>query len=65
MDTLKAGDGDVLYMTDSRWWLGGLRSYHVKSKTKAIDAKTVAMATVTFNEAYLLNGKTVDVEKII
>ena len=31
MDTLAAEPGDLLYVADSRWWLGGLRSVHVKA----------------------------------
>ncbi|MCB0377237.1 MAG: sodium:solute symporter family protein [Bdellovibrionales bacterium] len=66
MTTLKARDGDLLYMTDSRWWLGGLRSYHVKVKTnKALGDKDIAMSTPTFEEAYFLPGKAVTLEKII
>ena len=30
MDLLKAEEGDLVYMADSRWYLGGLRSEHVK-----------------------------------
>lgn len=25
---LDAGEGDLVYVSDSRWWLGGLRSQH-------------------------------------
>ena len=27
-DSLNAEAGDLLYVTDTRWWLGGLRSSH-------------------------------------
>ena len=65
MDTLSAGDGDVLYMTDSRWWLGGLRSYHVKAKVNnKLKDNQVTMSEKTFVEAYLLKGKPLTIEKI-
>jgi SSS family solute:Na+ symporter len=28
MKTMKANSGDLVYMQDARWWLGGLRSVH-------------------------------------
>ena len=31
MDTLAAEPGDLLYVCDKRWWLGGLRSFHTKA----------------------------------
>ncbi len=66
MEIMKAKDGDIIYMSDSRWWLGGLRSHHVKVKAKESLAKTeVAMSTATFNEAYLLEGKQLITEKMI
>ena len=66
MKTLAAKDGDVVYMSDARWWLGGLRSYHVKAKTKSsLSNSEIAMSTPTFEEAYLLDGKPLIVEKII
>jgi SSS family solute:Na+ symporter len=29
-DSLRAGVGDIVYLSDARWWLGGLRSVHAK-----------------------------------
>ncbi len=66
MEKLKAKDGDIIYMSDSRWWLGGLRSFHVKAKTNPqLADHEVAMSKATYNEAYLLEGKPIFVEKII
>ncbi len=31
METLAADEGDLLYVCDRRWWLGGLRSFHTKA----------------------------------
>ena len=66
METLKAKDGDIVYMSDSRWWLGGLRSHHVKAKSNSSLANSeIAMSTETYKEAYLLDGKPLVAEKII
>lgn len=66
METMKANDGDMIYICDSRWWLGGLRSYHVKVKAKAsLTDQQVAMSTPTFEEAYLLAHHAITAEKII
>jgi SSS family solute:Na+ symporter len=35
-EDLNADANDILYVTDSRWWLGGLRSTH--AKVQAVDA---------------------------
>lgn len=66
MKQMKANDGDMIYISDSRWWLGGLRSYHVRAKAKTtLSNSEVAMSAATFDEAYLLSGKTLVTEKII
>ena len=64
MDLLKAEEGDMIYMEDSRWFLGGLRSEHVKAGPVHDRGNIVLMSEQTFNEAYLLKGKTVTLEKI-
>ncbi len=66
MDLLEAKDGDIVYLSDSRWWLGGLRSYHMKAKTNpALSDEEVAMSKETFEEAYFLEKYTLVAEKII
>jgi SSS family solute:Na+ symporter len=65
MALLKAEEGDLIYMADSRWYLGGLRAEHVKVGAPGSEAgNSVKLSTETFNEAYLLEGKTVTLEKI-
>ncbi|MFZ1746663.1 MAG: hypothetical protein WAU17_12135, partial [Nitrospirales bacterium] len=65
MKTLKAKDGDLTYIADSRWFLGGLRSEHVKAfENKELQDNEVLMSTPTKDSAYLLDEKTVNVEKI-
>nr|HPK44882.1 hypothetical protein [Spirochaetota bacterium] len=31
MEHLQAKPGDILYISDERWWLGGLKSIHAKA----------------------------------
>ncbi len=65
MESLKAEEGDIVYCADSRWYLGGLRSEHCKAAA-AHDREdnAVLMSSETFHTAYLLEGKTVTLEKI-
>jgi SSS family solute:Na+ symporter len=65
MKRLKANDEDLLYITDSRWWLGGLRSDHVNAKLSlGQDEQLISMSKETFEKAYMLEGKPVTAEKI-
>ncbi len=66
MDKLQAEDGDMIYMEDSRWYLGGLRSSHVRAKLlnqQSID--NVVMSKATHEDAMLLPEKGVTLEKIL
>ena len=65
MALLKAEEGDMIYIEDSRWYLGGLRSEHVHAG-QAHDRgdDSVVISPTTFKEAYLLEGKPVTLEKI-
>jgi solute:Na+ symporter, SSS family len=66
MEMLSAKDGDVVYIADSRWWLGGLRSDHFKVKQKAsLAASEVEMSPATYENAYFLDKHTLTAEKII
>jgi hypothetical protein len=65
MTALKAEEGDIVYVADSRWYLGGLRSEHCKvAAAHNRGDEVVLMSTETFHTAYLLEGKTVTLEKI-
>jgi len=66
MEKLKAGLGDIIYISDGRWHLGGLRSFHTKAASPhSGDNLIIKMATSTFNRAYLLAHQDVTAEKII
>ncbi len=37
--SIEAGEGDIVYVTDARWWLGGLRASHAKVHRVVDDAE--------------------------
>jgi hypothetical protein len=61
---MKAEVDDLIYMEDSRWYLGGLRSAHVKATQPHNDADVIKMNRFTFEDAMFLQGKKVTLEKI-
>ncbi len=66
MEQMALDEGDIVYMSDSRWWLGGLRSHHVKAKRENnLPDSEIALSKTTFNRAYLLMDQKVNLEKII
>ena len=65
MDLLKAREGDLVYVEDSRWFLGGLRSDHLKAGTPCDGPdNAVLMSGKTADNGYLLERRTVTLEKI-
>ncbi len=65
MDLMKAGEGDLIYMSDSRWFLGGLRSLHVKlDGARESEEEQVFMSQETRENAFFLDGRPVTLEKI-
>jgi len=65
METMKAREGDLLYMADSRWHLGGLRSQHVKAlEPHGQDGDVVLMSQATHDDAFFLEGRPITLEKI-
>jgi hypothetical protein len=65
MKTLSAEEGDIVYIADSRWYLGGLRADHVKAGPVHDRADSaVVMSSQTWQDAYLKDGRTVTLEKI-
>ena len=65
MELLKAEEGDIVYMEDSRWYLGGLRSHHVKAtKNDSLKDNQVALSEETHKVAYLVDGNPLHLEKI-
>ena len=66
MERLKAEKGDMVYGEDSRWWLGGLRSFHftMTSPHNGENDEVVKISSKSVNLAYFLPGKKVTLEKV-
>ncbi|MHC4382090.1 MAG: hypothetical protein ACYS0J_04465 [Planctomycetota bacterium] len=65
MENLGAAPGDLLDLSDARWWLGGLRSTHVTLGTPADGGAEAQCSSNVFARARLLPGRQVRVEKIL
>lgn len=64
MQRLGAHEGDLAYLTDARPWLAGLRSQHVKfAAPHALPEPVVLLSSATRDDAFLLDGRRVTVEK--
>ncbi|RLC56922.1 MAG: sodium:solute symporter family protein [Candidatus Cloacimonadota bacterium] len=64
MERMKANVEDLIYMEDSRWILGGLRSDHVKAYEPHDGNDEVKMNLETFEKAMMLKDKPITLEKI-
>ena len=64
MDALAAEPGDLLYVADSRWWLGGLRSVHVKAG-EAHDGAAIELSAADVERGQLKVSRTARVEKLL
>ncbi len=66
MDMMNALDGDIIYISDNRSILGGLRAGHVKAKGLKGNGvnNTIRLSSKTLNRCYLLRYKPVLLEKI-
>ena len=65
-DRLKAKLGDRIYVSDNRWWLGGIRSGHfVLKEVHDQDKDLLFLSEESVKRAYMILNKKVFVEKII
>lgn len=65
MKAMKAVDGDLIYIEDSRWWLGGLRSDHVKvMANNSLQDGEIGVSNETIRKAYMLEERGITCEKI-
>ncbi|MCA9520642.1 MAG: hypothetical protein KC609_06710 [Myxococcales bacterium] len=63
---LAADPGDILYVSDRRWWLGGLRSTHARLATDEPARGEIRLHPQTVEEAQLRAGEQiVTVSKVI
>jgi SSS family solute:Na+ symporter len=65
MDDLGAAPGDLLHLSDARWWLGGLRSTHVTLGPSVEGGDEAQCTAAVFARARLLPGRPVRIEKIL
>lgn len=63
MEELAVGEGDLIYVADQRWWLGGLRAMQALAGP-ASEGDTVLMNEHTRRKGSLLAGHPLSVEKI-
>lgn len=62
LDLLAADPGDLLYVCDRRWWLGGLHSVHLKAAAPGA-GETARVAPEFMTSAHLKDGDQIYVEK--
>jgi SSS family solute:Na+ symporter len=65
MKRMKTDEGDMVYVEDSRWYLGGLRSVHTKAGPAHDQGEDlVLMSKETWEDAFFIEGNPVTMEKI-
>jgi SSS family solute:Na+ symporter len=65
-DSLRAEVGDIVYLSDGRWWLGGLRSVHAKLSAIRNDGDTTVHVSSSLRaEGSLQIERRHTIEKII
>ncbi len=62
MARLHANEGDLLYVADARWWLGGLRSLHCRAGAPHDSGDAVLMDRQAFEAGSFVPGRPVRVE---
>jgi len=64
LDTMSAEVSDLIYVTDPRWWFGGLRSIHC-NVTAVSKGDAIRISQEAFDYAHFKVDQTVSVEKIL
>ena len=65
-EQLKAGDGDIIYMADGRWYLGGLRSGHFRlTSCHGGESSQAHCAPSVLKKGYFLPARRVSLKKIL
>lgn len=65
MERLAAEPGDLLYVSDARWWLGGLRSLHAKAGPSHDHPDGLFLSAAALAQGNLLPDRAVRVEKFL
>ena len=63
MKRLQAEAGDLMYVSDARWWLGGFRSLKITAEIAREETLRISQAAV--RNGNLLPSRPVRVEKIM
>lgn len=63
MQALEAEPGDLIYVSDARWWLGGFRSLHVRAGAPLDDDSRLLVGPRVVEQGHLLAHRYVVVEK--
>jgi hypothetical protein len=65
-EALRAELGDIVYLSDARWWLGGLRSIHAKiSEIRTAEDSTVLVARSLMRSGSLQPDRPHNIERIL
>ncbi|MCK5073455.1 MAG: sodium:solute symporter family protein [Bacteriovoracaceae bacterium] len=65
MSRMKANVGDIVYVEDSRWWLGGLRSVHTHAgAVHNLGDDKIVMSKSTYKNGMFLDNRLITIEKI-
>lgn len=65
MIKLQIEPGDLLYISDSRWWLGGLRSVHLKAGEPHGQGNRVLIGAEEMAAGNLKHNRPVRIEKLM
>jgi SSS family solute:Na+ symporter len=65
MEDLHVDEGDLLYLSDVRWWLGGFRALHVKAGAPSGSKDALEVAGSVLEDGNMLPDRRVRVEKIM
>ncbi|RMF78559.1 MAG: hypothetical protein D6744_10000, partial [Planctomycetota bacterium] len=65
MERLKAKPGDLVYVEDRRWWLGGLRSLHARAGEPHDEPGMIWVSPEALEYGSLLADRPVRVEKLL
>ena len=61
---MAAETGDIVYVCDPRWWLGGLHSVHLRADDTPGEDK-IRLSPEAMARAHFAEGQEVIVEKIL
>ncbi len=65
IEKLSAKPGDLLYIADKRFWLGGLRSNHIHLGEPHGEGDFIIISRKSFEDGNFIEGRPLEVEKII